>query len=385
MAASQARGYPGGLAMSSETPPPIPPPRPTGRIAGKYELVEVAGRGGMSTVWRALQHGPGKFRRQVALKHMYPHLAAKPLFREMFFEEARIGSALQDPNIAQVYDFLVEGDDYYLVIEWVEGIDLFTYIDYVVRREKRNTRWELMVAVAIGLLRGLAAAHERRTEDDVLEPIIHRDVTPHNVMISTKGPAKLIDFGLSLAHDREGEDTDPGIAKGKPAYLAPEVVRGHRPSPKSDQFAAGALLWEALVGRRLFADHNRYETLRKIVSGEIEPLASQRKDLPKDLCRIVDTALAMDEAERFESVREMARRLGGVLKASKSRDDLYEALARTVCEAHNALGLGHRTQGSRFETPVPEESSGLIELTDEDLQPAGIRGWIPSLLRPFKK
>jgi len=354
-------------------------------VAGKYELLEVAGRGGMSTVWRAIQHGPGKFRRTVALKHMYPHLAEKPLFREMFFEEARVGSALQDPNIAQVFDFLVVDNDFYLVIEWVEGIDLFTYIDYVVRRCKRKTRWELMVALAIGMLRGLAAAHERTTEDGSLESIVHRDVTPHNVLISVKGPAKLIDFGLSLAHDREGEDTDPGIAKGKTAYLAPEVVRGARPTPKSDQFAAGAVLWEALSGRRLFPDANRYETLRKIATGEVEQLGTLRNDIPKSLRRIVHRALALEELERFESVREMALRLGAVLRESNAKDDLYDALARTVCDARADLGLGRRTQGPRFETPVPDESSGLIELSDEDLQPTGIRGWLPALLRPFKK
>lgn len=371
--------------MAPKIPPPLPPPRPKERLAGKYELLEVAGRGGMSTVWRAIQHGPGKFRRTVAIKHMYPHLAEKPLYREMFFEEARIGSALQDPNIAQVYDFLVEDEDYYLVIEWVEGIDLFTYIDYVFRRAKRKTRWELMVALAIGMLRGLAAAHERCTEEGSLESIIHRDVTPHNVLISEKGPAKLIDFGLSLAHDREGETTDPGIAKGKTAYLAPEVVRGGRPTPKSDQFAAGAVLWEALAGRRLYPDASRYDTLKKIATGEVEPLGTQRNDVPKALRRVVHRALALEESDRFDSVREMALRLGGVLRESKARDDLYDALAKTVCDARAELGLGRRTQGARVETPVPDESSGLIELTDEDIQPGGFRAWLPALLRPFKK
>jgi len=235
------------------------------------------------------------------------------------------------------------------------------------------------------MLRGLAAAHERCTEDGKLEPVIHRDVTPHNVLISVKGPAKLIDFGLSLAHDREGEDTDPGVAKGKVAYLAPEVVRGERPTPKSDQFAAGAVIWEALAGRRLYPDENRFDTLKKIAAGEVEPLGTQRNDVPKALRRIIHRALALEPGERFESVREMALRLGAVLRSSKATDDLYDALAQTVCAARADLGLGRRTQGPRVETPVTDASSGLIVLEEGDLRPTGIRGWIPALLRPFKK
>jgi serine/threonine-protein kinase len=361
-----------------------PPPIPRQRVGGKYELVELAGTGGMSTVWRALQHGPGKFRRTVAVKHMFPHLAEVELYREMFFEEARVGSVLQDPNIAQVYDFLVDHGHYYLVLEWVEGIDLFTYIDYVVNHEGRPTRWELMVAVGIGMLRGLAAAHERHDEDGNVEEIVHRDVTPHNILISTKGPAKLIDFGLSLAHDREGDSTEPGIAKGKTAYLAPEVVRGGRPTPHSDQFAAGCVLWEALVGRRLFGDTNPFDAMRRIAEGSVEPLRELRPDIPKKLVRVVDRALSVDDTKRFGSVREMAGRLGGVLRASTSTDDLYHALGSTVRAARVAMDMGRRSQGPRHETPIPDLSSGLIELPGADGKPRHGRGWLPNLLRRLR-
>ncbi len=367
--------------MNPNGPPPIPPPRPTRRIAGKYEVLEIAGRGGMSTVWRAYQHGPGQFRRTVALKQMYPHLATQPLYREMFFEEARVGAALQDPNIAQIHDFLVNNGAYYLVLEWVEGVNLFTYIDHVVNRSGRQTRWELMVAVAIGMLRGLAAAHERTDDSGAAQPIVHRDVTPHNVLIGDKGSARLIDFGLSLARDREGEQTEPGIAKGKPAYLAPEVVRGERATPASDQFAAGSVLWESLTGRRLFGDANQYEALRRIAEGQYEPLPRARAELPDELVETVHRALSLDPEDRFPSVREMARRLGGVLGRATPGEDIYALLARTVKSAREDLGLGHRTQGTRFETPVPQESSGLIHLPGESRDDGdGRKGWLPSWL-----
>ncbi len=354
-------------AFALSQPPPVP--LRSRRIAGKYQPLEVAGRGGMSIVWRAIQHGPGRFRRPVALKHMNPALASQPMYRAMFFEEARIGAVLQDPNLAQIYDFLIEDDELYLVMEWIEGIDLYTYVDYVTKFEERETRWDLMVGLTIGMLRGLAAAHERTTEDGTHEPIIHRDVTPHNVLLSDKGPVKLIDFGLSLATDRHGESTEPGVAKGKVSYVAPEVVMGERPTPRSDLFAAGAVLWEALVGRRLFEHPDRIQLLKKIALGEVEPLNRHRPDLPGELVDIVHRALAIDPADRFASARDMAYHLGAVLKTAISDDDLYATLAREVREGREALELGHRTQGQSYETPVPEDSSALIELAEDDLEP----------------
>lgn len=341
-------------------------------IAGKYELLDVGGRGGMSTVWRAYQHGPGRFRRVVAVKQLFAHLAEQQLYRDMFLEEARIGAILDDPNVAQIFDFLLHDGDYFLVMEWIEGIDLRTYVDYVFTHLGRKTDWRLMVGVVIGMLRGLAAAHERKDSDGQAQPVVHRDITPHNVLIGVKGTARLIDFGLALASDRDGESTDPGIAKGKIAYLAPEVVRGTRPSPLSDQYAAGALLWEALAGRRLFAQESQYETLKAVAEGSVEPLDKVRPDVPKALRTAVHRALAFEPADRFDSVREMANCLSGIFSASPAQDT-YARLSKTVRDARAALGLdrGLRPPGFAEETPVPvEEESGIIELDPAELQPA---------------
>jgi serine/threonine-protein kinase len=356
------------VASNSATPPPIP----RERVAGKYELLDVAGRGGMATVWRAHQHGPGRFRRSVAVKKLYPHLAEQPMYREMFLEEARIGAVLSDPNIARVFDFLAYKDEHYLVMEWIEGIDLFTYIDYVTNHTERDTEWEPMVAVIIGMLRGLAAAHERKNESGDGQPIVHRDVTPHNVLIGVDGTARLIDFGLGLASDREGEKTDPGIAKGKLSYLAPEVVRGSRPTPAADQFAAGAVLWEALAGRRLFPMGNQYNTMKELAEARYTPLPQVRDDLPDELYEVTHRALSLDIEDRFPSVREMANRLSGILGASGAKDT-YARLSRTVKHARADLGLGRRSQRDGAETPVPElEESGIIELDEGDIEPAGL-------------
>ncbi|HTR52631.1 MAG TPA: serine/threonine-protein kinase, partial [Kofleriaceae bacterium] len=217
-------------------------------VGGRYELVEMAGRGGMADVWRGRVRGDWGFTRDVAIKQMHQNLAVQPAYVAMFVEEARVGSIMQSPNVAEVHDFVHDRGNYYMVLEWIDGIDLGTWIRWHASRSE-PTRWELVAAVAVGILRGLAAAHERADAEGNILPVVHRDVSPHNVLLTTRGMVKLIDFGLALTIDRPGEATEPGIVKGKMSYLAPEIVTGGVPVPASDQFACGSVLWEALVGR----------------------------------------------------------------------------------------------------------------------------------------
>jgi serine/threonine-protein kinase len=361
----------------------IPVPAvPRERIGDRYELLEIAGRGGMAVVWRAIHHGAGQFRRPVAVKQMHEHLACKPLYRRLFEEEARVGSMLQDPNIAQVLDFVEDDGRYFLVLEWVKGIDLATYIRYVTQKIGERTQWELMAAIGIGILRGLGAAHDRMTDFGTLEPIVHRDVSPHNILISEMGRAKLIDFGLSFAGDRMIEDTDPGMAKGKLAYLAPEIVRGERPSPLTDQFAVGSVLWEALTGRRAFEGPSDVETYKLVANADIEPLATFRDDIPPEFCSLVHRALSLDPSDRFASALDMAWHLGEVLKGRQTTEDLYSILGRTVMSARDELEIGLRTQDPAVEGSISEQHSGLVQLyVDGDDRPSGFRRWIPAFLR----
>ena len=336
----------------------------------------------MAVVWRAIHHGPGKFRRMTAVKQMYPHLASQRYYRDLFEEEARVGSILQDPNIAQVYDFVDDGGELYLAMEWVSGVDLATYIHYVTQKLKSQTRWEVVAAIGIGVLRALAAAHERTGADGEAEPILHRDVSPHNVLISDAGGAKLIDFGLSFTRDRDIDDTHPGMAKGKRHYLSPEILRGGRPTPHSDQFAVGCLLWEALVGRRAFAAETEIETYQRVANAELDHLLQVRPNVPKRLAALVHHALARDPAKRYASCREMARHLGGILHEHKLKEDLYSLISKTARAARAEIGLGQKTQAPSVETPVPAERSGMVELlVGDDDRPTGFRKWIPAFIR----
>ncbi|HTJ45238.1 MAG TPA: serine/threonine-protein kinase [Kofleriaceae bacterium] len=326
-------------------------PEPGHVIGGRYELVEKAGRGGMADVWRSHVRGDFGFRRILAVKQMHTALAEQEQYVKMFVEEARLGSVLESPNIAEVRDFVAEDGNYYIVMEWIDGVDLGSWIKWHIETGQ-VPRWELVAAIGVGILRGLAAAHER-SENGSTVPIVHRDVSPHNVLLTTRGMVKLIDFGLALAADRPTERTEPGIVKGKMAYLSPEIVTGGKPVPASDQFACGSVLWETLVGKKLFDGATDYETYTRVRDCQVPPLRPIRGDVPAAFIQIVMRALSAQPEQRFPSSREMARQIGTVMKKVTMRRDMHTVLARSVADARAAVS-GIRVQEASEETPVAD-------------------------------
>jgi serine/threonine protein kinase len=347
-------------------------PRPGLIVGGRYELIEIAGRGGMADVWRGRVRGDWGFVRDVAVKQMHQNLASQPPYVAMFVEEARLGSMLQSPNVAEVHDFVHDRGNYYMVLEWIDGVDLGTWIRWHVGRNE-ETRWELVAAVAVGILRGLASAHERTGPDGQLMPVVHRDVSPHNVLLTNRGMVKLIDFGLALTPDRTQETTEPGIVKGKMSYLAPEIVAGGRPVPASDQFACGSVLWEALVGRKLFDGTTDYETYTRLRDCVVPPLRPLRPDVPAPFLQIIHRALAANIDQRFPSTREMARQIGTTLKKVQLRKDLHTVLSKSVADARQGMGLGPLTGDPSSATPVAQivaDDTPRIELAPRVETPA---------------
>ena len=315
--------------------------RNTGRITlgeGKYELMQVAGEGGMATVWKAIMRGAAGFSRFVAVKHILQKLHTNQEFVEMFVEESRVGSQLQHANIVQTYDF---GQDprgvYYLVLEWVEGLDFGRWLD-AHRQAGGRPRWPLIIAVAVETLRGLGAAHERIDGHGKLSPVIHRDVTPQNVLISTNGLVKISDFGLSRAMDRL-QMTHPDVIKGKLAFLAPEVTMGQSATVQSDLFSLGVVLWEALAERPLYQGSSDAEVFLAAREARIPPLAELRPSLPPALVEVIHMALAKDPTQRFATAREMQRALASQLRlvVDEETDDL--ALGQSVIKAREVLGM----------------------------------------------
>ena len=289
-------------------------------IGGKYELIEPAGEGGMASVWRGLTHGAAGFTRDVAIKRVHPELAADEEHARMFVEEARVVSDLQHPNIVSVHDF--DQDDrgnYFLVMEWVDGIDLARWVRAHVEA-KEATPWRYVAAIGIEVLRGLSAAHERVDSRGRKAPVIHRDVTPTNILLGRNGVVKLTDFGLARAMDRKSL-TQAGVVKGKVSYMNPETLSGEPSTIRSDLYSLGTVLWEALTGGRLFEAPTDLEVAHQIVESNVPPLDRIRPGLPPALVEIVHCALAKEPNERFQTAREMQRALAAILRAQPEPTD----------------------------------------------------------------
>jgi len=307
-------------------------------VHGRYELLELAGEGGMAKVFRAVTRGAAGFSRMVALKRIREQYTASTEFVRMFIEEARVCSELDHANVVQVHDFGVDARGYYLVMEWVDGVHLGQYMDMLTARAQPMP-WRHAAAIGVEVLAGLAAAHQHVDSEGKLAPIIHRDVTPQNILLSVSGVGKLTDFGLARAMDRVSI-TAPDVVKGKLSYLAPEIVRGESASVQSDLYSLGIVLWEALAGERLFWADNPSERIRKVREAAIPPLAERRSSLPPQLVAIVHRALAHDPSERFPSAEAMhdalLLSLGDQLVSDRE-------LGQAAIDTRIALGLSPRS------------------------------------------
>ena len=310
-------------------------------IGGRFQLVDLVAEGGLSSVWQGVQRSSEVFARPVAVKVMKRAFSAVGgPYLSMFLEEARIGAALQHANLIQVLDFIIEatpqGAVYCLVMEWVDGIDLRTLI-HVEHCLRRQLSWGLVATVGLRVLRGLAAAHERRLPDRTLAPVLHRDAAPQNILLALNGDIKLADFGMARARDRIAEQTAPGFVKGTLSYMAPEIFLGTPASPASDIFSIGCTLWEALSSQRLFHAKSDAEVVMMIRKCDIKPIGELRPDIPPRLAATVHRALAPDPAKRFANAREFAHELSEVLREDGGTwGDADMIVANAVAEARVA-------------------------------------------------
>jgi serine/threonine-protein kinase len=304
-------------------------------VGGRYELVEVLGRGGMAIVWRAIQRGAVGFARPVALKRVMPTLSRSPETLSLFAEEARVGAQFRHPNIVALLDYAHdEQGEPYLVSELVEGLHLGDWVRAHARAGE-ETPWEIAAAIGIEVLRALDAAHTHVDRQGRPAAILHRDVTPGNILLDETGIVKLADFGLARAMDRE-RMTRPDIVKGKAAYLAPEIVRGSAPSPQSDLFGVGIVLWEALSRLRLFHGENEVKSALLVRDAVVPILSTKRAGIPLQISSIVHRALERDPARRFGSALDMMIALRDALRVLPHTTDAT-ALAASVKKAQAIL------------------------------------------------
>ncbi len=267
------------------------------RLSQKYRLGGRIGGGGMAEVLRATSVGAEGFARPVAVKRIQPELSADPKFGEMFINEARIASMLHHPNIASVIDFDRDDDGtYYLVMELIHGIDLRTL------RGSGTLPFEVVTYIIAEVLRGLSYAHELVHKGQHLG-IVHRDISPHNVMIGWDGSVKLVNFGIAKAVAATTSISQVGSLKGKVAYMSPEQAHGKTLDGRSDLFAVGVMMHELLTGNRLFTGATEPEVLARMLNQPIAPPHLARPEVPADLSVVTLRMLERDKRRRYRHAR----------------------------------------------------------------------------------
>ncbi len=279
----------------------------TPRALGRFELVAELASGGMATVFLGRLGGAGGFQRFVAIKRLHSHLANDSEFVDMFLDEARLAARLHHPNVVPILEIGQSELGYYLVMEYVEGETLARLLN-LSHQAGAPVPTNVTVRIFLDVLEGLHAAHELVGDDGAPLDIVHRDVSPQNVLVGVEGAAKITDFGVAHAADRLAH-TRTGQLKGKFSYMAPEQALGTNVDRRADVFAVGTCLWEALACRRLFKGDNEADTLEKVLRGPIPRLRSIQRNLHPAIEAVVAKALERDPNARFASCAAFAEAL----------------------------------------------------------------------------
>lgn len=273
----------------------------------RYRVVEKLESGGMAEVFRAESEGLQGFRKQVAIKRVLPHLSSKKKFIQMFLDEARLSAQLSHSNCVQVFDIGVGDNAFFIVMEFVDGANLKSVID-VLRKANREFPVECAVYIALEICKGLSYAHELTDPNGVPLHIVHRDISPPNVLITKFGEIKIVDFGLAKANSQL-EKSEPGIIKGKFSYLSPEAAMGQEVDARTDVFAVGIMLWELLAGQRLFLGDTDFQTVKKVQAAQVPSISQINRHVPAELERIINKSLARDPTQRYGTARDLGLEL----------------------------------------------------------------------------
>jgi serine/threonine protein kinase len=307
---------------------PISARGPAARI-GRYALFEQFATGGMATVHFGRLDGAGGFSRVVAIKRLLPHLVENREFTHMLLSEARLAARVRHPNVVPTLDVVASKGDVLLVLEYVPGEALSTLCRTQAKQRKAFIPLEIAVSVMHDVLQGLNAVHAATDERGRPLGLVHRDVSPPNVIVGADGHARVLDFGIAKAL-KHVEEAMPDQLKGKSGYMAPEQLKGEPTTQRSDVFSAGIILWELLALRRLFAGDAGAERMKTILAGDYPPPSRYRSDLPPGLDEVVMRAIAADPAERFQDMREFSEALEHVTQGASARRvaDWVQDLAR---------------------------------------------------------
>mgnify|MGYP006286398483 CR=1 FL=1 len=333
----------------------------------KYRILRKLDAGGMAAVFLAESESIKGFKRRVAIKRILPHLTKNKRFVQMFLDEARLSLQLQHANIVSVFDIGKADNTFFIVMDFIDGANLKNIIEV---RKKRGELIPMEQAIYIvrEVCEGLAYAHDQRDlETGEALGIVHRDVSPPNILISRRGEIKLTDFGLAKATSQL-EQTDPGVVKGKFSYLSPEAASGLEVDSRADIFSAGIILWELLTGRRLFFGESDYQTVELVRQANIPPMSVANPNVPSELEDILLRALARDADERYQSAPEFGEALTRFLFGhgmAVGRHDIAKLVDKTVSQQQKVKKpKKRRDSGGIIDALIQEEIVKFTSLDD---------------------
>ncbi len=341
---------------------PFVVPEMIGTKLDRFELIAELASGGMGTVFLARLGGAGGFQRLYAIKRLHEHLARHAEFIEMFLDEARLAARIHHPNVVPILEIGTTEAGYYLVMEYVEG-DTAGHLFYSATQEKKDISPRIAIRIVLDALAGLHAAHEGTDDEGRSLEIVHRDVSPHNILVSVDGVSRITDFGIARAASRLAI-TRTGQLKGKVAYMAPEQARSERIDRRADVFAMGICLWEMIARRRLFKAEGEGETLNRLLYEPIPSLRSVNPEIPRALDEICARALERDLDKRFataaafsDALEDTARSLDCLGSHREVAACMADVLGHDISERRADL-RAWLTDSDRKSVLPPAESSG---------------------------
>jgi serine/threonine protein kinase len=336
---------------------------------GRYELAMRLARGGMAEVFLARQAGPAGFEKTVAVKRILPHLSRSPEFVQMFLDEARIAALLDHAHITHVYDVGEAEGLHYIAMEYVAGEDLATIMSCARKREQPVPPG-VAATILLAACEALHYAHYMHGPDGRWLRIVHRDVTPSNILVTYDGNVKIGDFGIAKAELRAGVE-DAGVLRGKGAYMAPEQARGVEVDARADIFALGVCAWELVTGRRLFHRENELGVAGALDEAPVPSPRSVRPDLPAELSAVIEKALERDPAKRWATAQKMQLALETWLAAAGTAPSKI-TLAGWL---RNLMGEEHAARRERLAQglPEPREATTPLEPRVMPAPPVGVR------------
>ena len=335
----------------------------------RYRVTEKLDAGGMAEVYRGVAESAiGGLKRPIAIKKILPQLSKNKKFVAMFLDEARVSMHLQHANIVSVTDIGMADTSYFIVMEYVDGANLKTILESL-RRQNKRLPLAHVIYLMMEVCKGLNYAHDATDPETGRElGIVHRDISPPNILISKRGEVKLVDFGLAKASSQL-ESTDPGVVKGKFSYLSPEAASGREVDRRADIFAVGILLYELLTGKRLFYGETDYQTVELVRQSRVPPISPQNPEVNDELESIVRKALARDLSSRYQSAGDLQDALAQyqiTARLKVTNRDIEHLVRECLHEKQRAQPKKQEALGNLIDELINEEILKFTSLEGPD-------------------